>query len=126
MDTVIEARGLTRHFGHKRVVDGLSLDVPAGAICALLGDNGAGKSTTIRMLTGLLPADEGTASVLGLDCWRDAVALRHRVGYVPERPRFYDWMTVDEIGGFTAGFHKPGFVARYRAAAARFQLERGA
>jgi ABC-2 type transport system ATP-binding protein len=126
MDTVIQARGLTRHFGGKRVVEALDLDVPAGAICALLGDNGSGKTTTIRMLTGLLPADAGRATVLGRDCWRDAIALRHRVGYVPEKPRYYDWMTVGEIGAFTAGFHRTGFGTRYRALLDRFQLERGA
>jgi polyether ionophore transport system ATP-binding protein len=126
MDTVIQARGLTRHFGSKRVVDALDLDVPAGAIYALLGDNGSGKTTTIRMLTGLLPADAGRATILGLGCWRDAIALRHRVGYVPEKPRYYDWMTVGEIGRFTAGFHRAGFEPRYRALVERFQLEGGA
>jgi ABC-2 type transport system ATP-binding protein len=100
--------------------------VPRGAIYALLGDNGAGKSTTIRMLTGLLPADTGQASILGLDCWRDATALRHKVGYVPEKPRFYDWMTVAELGRFTAGFHQPGYMGRYLDLVDRFGLERAA
>src|SRR3954453_17510266 len=102
-DSIIQARGLTKSFGGKVVVDRLDLAIPRGAIFALLGDNGAGKSTTIRMLTGLLPPDAGRATILGQDCWAAAYALRHRVGYVPERPRFYDWMTVGEIGGFTAG-----------------------
>src|SRR5436305_6528020 len=97
METIIATQGLTRRFGGKTVVHHLDLTVPAGAIFALLGDNGAGKSTTIRMLTGLLPASSGRAQILGLDCWSEAHSLRHRVGYVPERPRFYDWMTVREI-----------------------------
>src|SRR5262245_8992158 len=102
MDNIIATEGLTKIFGGKAAVYRLDLQVPRGAVFALLGDNGAGKSTTIRMLTGLLPPDAGRAEVLGQDCWAAAVALRHRVGYVPERPRFYDWMTVREIGWFTA------------------------
>jgi ABC-2 type transport system ATP-binding protein len=123
MDVVIAARGLSKVFGGKIVVDRLDLAVPRGAIYALLGDNGAGKSTTIRMLTGLLPPDAGRAEVLGQDCWACAVALRYRVGYVPERPRFYDWMTVREIGWFTGGFHRPGFRERYAGLVAQFGLD---
>jgi ABC-2 type transport system ATP-binding protein len=126
MDTVISIEGLSRSFGGKKVVDHLDLAVPRGAIFALLGDNGAGKSTTIRMLTGLLPADSGKASILGLDCWNDATVLRHRVGYVPEKPRFYDWMTIDELGGFTAAFHNSGYKKRYRQIVEQFRLDRGA
>jgi ABC-2 type transport system ATP-binding protein len=126
MDAVIVTQGLTRYFGGRKVVDRLDLSVPRGAIYALLGDNGAGKSTTIRMLTGLLKADMGRATILGQDCWRSATLLRHRVGYVPEKPRFYDWMTVAEIGAFAAGFHHPGYRERYLALAGRYQLDRKA
>src|SRR5438309_2138832 len=94
-----------------------------GSIFALLGDNGAGKTTTIRMLTGLLQPDKGYAAILGQDCWQAATQLRHHVGYVPERPRFYDWMTVAEIGWFTACFHWPRFLPRYQELVGRFQLE---
>src|SRR5262249_10212600 len=104
----------------------LDLAVPRGAIYALLGDNGAGKSTTIRMLTGLLPADAGQAFVLGRECWSSAVELRHRVGYVPERPRFYDWMTVRELGQFTSGFPHDGCLGRYLGLVERFGLEKAA
>jgi ABC-2 type transport system ATP-binding protein len=123
MEKVIATHGLTKLYGGKAVVNRLDLAVPRGAIYALLGDNGAGKSTTIRMLTGLVPPDAGRAAVLGRDCWADAIELRFRVGYVPEKPRFYDWMTVKEIGAFTAGFHRPGFLARYLALTGRFRLE---
>src|SRR5262245_7157200 len=123
MDTVIQTHGLTKYFSSKKVVDRLDLAVPRGAIYALLGDNGAGKSTTIRMLTGLWHADAGRASLLGMDCWADAIELRHRVGYVPEKPRYYDWMTVAELGAFTAGFHRPGFGDRFLSLVARFHLE---
>jgi len=123
MDTIIATRELTKCFGGKVVVNRLNLAVPQGAIFALLGDNGAGKSTTIRMLTGLLPPDAGSAQILGEDCWSAAIPLRHRIGYVPEKPRFYDWMTVRDIGWFTAGFHKPGFAPRYVEMVQRFRLD---
>jgi ABC-2 type transport system ATP-binding protein len=123
MDPAIEIRGLSKHFGNNNAVADLHLSVPRGSIFALLGDNGAGKTTTIRMLTGLLQPDKGRAAILGQDCWHAAVPLRHHVGYVPERPRFYDWMTVAEIGWFTAGFHWPRFLPRYQELIQRFQLE---
>ncbi len=123
MNSVIETRGLAKRYGGKMAVAWLSLAVPRGSIFALLGDNGAGKTTTIRMLTGLLRPDAGQASILGADCWREAARLRHRVGYVPERPRFYDWMSVGEVGWFTAGFHAPGFRTRYAQLVRRFQLD---
>jgi ABC-2 type transport system ATP-binding protein len=126
MEPIIETRGLSKHFKGKTAVWRLNLTVPKGSIFALLGDNGAGKTTTIRMLTGLLPADEGSATILGKDCWSAAVPLRHRVGYVPERPRYYDWMTVSELGWFTAGFHRPGFFDRFDELAGRLRLDRRA
>jgi ABC-2 type transport system ATP-binding protein len=97
--------------------------VPAGAIFALLGDNGAGKSTTIRILNGLTPPHTGWAKVLGHDAWADSSLLRQRIGYVPERPKFYDWMTVTEIGWFTSGFQKRGYLDRYLQLADQFLLE---
>src|SRR5690242_10495224 len=123
MEPVIEIDGLTKWFGSKQAVGGLTLDVPRGAIFALLGENGAGKTTTIRMLTGLLQPDAGWASILGMNPWKDAIRLRHRLGYVPERPKFYDWMTVSEVGWFTSGFHAKGFLPRYRKLADRFDLD---
>jgi ABC-2 type transport system ATP-binding protein len=123
VEIVIETRDLSKRFGSTLAVDNLSLSVPRGAIMALLGDNGAGKTTTLRMLTGLLPADAGSASILGQDCWAAAVALRGRVGYVPERPRYYDWMTVAEIGWFAAGFHVAAYRSRFEEWTKKFQLD---
>jgi ABC-2 type transport system ATP-binding protein len=123
MEPVIETHGLTKHFGSTTAVARLNLVVPRGALFAFLGDNGAGKTTTIRMLTGLLRPNAGRATILGQDCWQHAAELRHRVGYVPERPRFYDWMTVEEVGWFTAGFHRQGYLPRYHTLIERFQLD---
>src|SRR5688572_10409774 len=114
MEPVIEIEDLSKRFRGKKAVDKLSLSVPRGAIFALLGDNGAGKTTTIKMLTGLLQPDSGKAVILGRNCWSDAAILRSKVGYVPERPRFYDWMTVEEIGWFASGFHGPNYLERYK------------
>ncbi|HEX3150676.1 MAG TPA: ABC transporter ATP-binding protein [Gemmataceae bacterium] len=113
MSGVISVRGLVKRYGSKTVVDHLDLEVPQGAVYAFLGDNGAGKTSTIKVLVGMHPPDRGHARILGQDCWSKAVGLRHKVGYVPERPRFYEWMTVTEIGWFTAAFHKAGFIDRY-------------
>jgi ABC-2 type transport system ATP-binding protein len=122
-ENVIEIDRLVVRYRGKAALDGLSLQVSRGAVYAFLGDNGAGKTTTMKVLTGLAPPDTGRASILGLDCWARATELRHRVGYMPERPRFYDWMSVGELGWFTASFHKPGFLVRYREWAARLGLD---
>lgn len=112
-DDVIRVDRLVVRYRGKKAVDGLSLAVPAGAVCALLGDNGAGKSTTMKVLTGLVRPHGGRADILGFDCWTRAYDLRHRVGYVPEKPKFYDWMRVREVGWFTAAFHRGGFRERF-------------
>lgn len=122
MSAVIETIKLTKRFAGGAGLHGLDIKIPPGAVFALLGDNGAGKSTTIKLLTGLMPPDSGSAVVLGKDAFHAAIELRQKVGYVPERPRFYDWMTVDEIGGFAAGFYATGFIERFRELTAGYGL----
>ncbi|MCI0703937.1 MAG: ABC transporter ATP-binding protein [Planctomycetia bacterium] len=122
-DEVIEIERLVVRYRGKPALEGLDLRVPRGAVYAFLGDNGAGKTTTMKILTGLMPPDSGRARILGLDCWARATELRHGVGYMPERPRFYDWMTVSDIGWFTASFHRPGFLPRYREWSERLGLD---
>ena len=80
---VISVRGLVKKFGSLRALDGLDLEVGQGEVHGFLGPNGAGKSTTLRSLLGLLRTDGGTASVFGLDPWRDAVPIHRRLAYVP-------------------------------------------
>jgi ABC-2 type transport system ATP-binding protein len=122
-EDVIAIEWLVVRYRGKAAVDGLSLRVPRGAVYAFLGDNGAGKTTTMKILTGLVPPETGHATILGMDCWAQATDLRHRVGYMPERPRFYDWMSVADIGWFTSSFHRPGFLPRYRDWAQRLGLD---
>ena len=95
----------TKRFGKVVAVDNLSLEVPEGSIFGLLGQNGAGKTTTIQTLLNLLQPTEGKLSVLGFDSVRDSLEVRKRVGYLPEDPTYYGWMTVDEIIGFNAAFY---------------------
>lgn len=121
---VIRLRGVSKRFDSTTALDNVSLDVPAGVVFALLGENGAGKTTAIRILLGLEQPDAGAAEVFGLDSRRYGTEIRRRVGYVPERPTLYDWMTVDEIGWFTAGFYSDGHREGYRRLADDFALPR--
>jgi ABC-2 type transport system ATP-binding protein len=100
---VIHIDRLTKRYGRQIALDGLSLDVPEGAVYGLLGENGAGKTTTIQALLGLVTPTNGKVEVLGLDPARRGLEVRRQVGYVPEVPALYDWMTVAEIGWFAAG-----------------------
>lgn len=119
---VIRIENLTKAYRRHKAVDSLSLEVPSGVVFALLGENGAGKTTTIRTLLGLTEPDSGQAEVLGLDCRTQGIEIRRRVGYVAERPTLYEWMTVDEIGWFTAGFYGNGFLPAYRELTKGFDL----
>jgi ABC-2 type transport system ATP-binding protein len=91
-------------------------------VFALLGENGAGKTTMIRILLGLLEPSSGHAEVLGLISGSQGLDIRQRVGYVPEHATLYDWMSVEEIGWFSAGFYGPGFMPEYERLTAQFGL----
>ena len=95
-EPAIEALGLSRHFGALKAVDGLDLRVPRACIYGFLGPNGCGKSTTIRMLCGLLTPTAGTARVLGCQVPEDAEALRRKLGYMTQRFSLYEDLTVLE------------------------------
>ena len=99
---MIEVKGLVKHYGSKRAVDGVSFTVNRGEILGFLGPNGAGKSTTMKMITGFLRPDAGTAIVDGYDVTRDPVAVKRRLGYLPESAPAYGEMTVEEFLGFIA------------------------
>ena len=101
----IEVRGLTRRFGSFVAVDNLSFDVRRGEIFGFLGSNGAGKSTTIRMLCGLLRATSGTALVDGIDVMADPEAVKQRIGYMSQRFSLYELLTVDQNITFWGGIY---------------------
>jgi ABC-2 type transport system ATP-binding protein len=99
---VIAARGLTKRYGKATVVDGIDFDVAKGEIFGLLGPNGAGKTTTILMMLGLTDVSAGTITVLAHDPVRDPLAVKRRVGYLPDQVGFYDNMTAVENLVYTA------------------------
>ncbi|HZQ22156.1 MAG TPA: ABC transporter ATP-binding protein [Terriglobales bacterium] len=92
----IELAGLTKSFPGVRAVDHLSFDVRAGEIFGLVGPDGAGKTTTLRMLAGVMARDEGTAIVAGVDVTRDPEAAKHHLSYMPQRFGLYEDLSVDE------------------------------
>jgi ABC-2 type transport system ATP-binding protein len=95
-ETAIEARDLSRHFGDLKAVDGLDLNVPRACIYGFLGPNGCGKSTTIRMLCGLLTPTSGRAEVLGVFVPEEAEKLRRKIGYMTQKFSLYEDLTVLE------------------------------
>ena len=103
---VIDVRGLRKSFGARKVVDGLTLTVPEGEICGFLGGNGSGKTTTIRLICGLLTPDGGEGTCLGLDILRDAERIRRQVGYMTQRFSFYGDLTVEENLDFVARLYQ--------------------
>src|SRR5580704_15949554 len=101
---VIQTRGLTKYFGGKAAVYELNLDVPRGCVFAFLGRNGSGKTTTIRMLLGLVQPTRGSGLLLGQDIRSLTPEIRARVGYLTEEHRLYSWMSVSQCGGFQSAF----------------------
>lgn len=108
--SVVRTQGLRKTFGSVRALDGLNLTVEPGTVFGFLGPNGAGKTTTIRILTGLARPTGGRAWVLGKDIVTARREIAGRIGYLPEEPVFYPWMTacelLDHVGrifGLTAG-----------------------
>jgi len=101
-DLVIQAGALGKRFGRVLALDGLSLEVRAGEVLGFLGPNGAGKTTTLRLLMGYLRPTAGSARVLGLDSWRDSVAIHARTGYLPGDVRLWPRLSARQIAGHLA------------------------
>jgi ABC-2 type transport system ATP-binding protein len=124
MTLAIQLSGVGYRAGRGFEIEDLALNVPEGAVYGFLGPNGSGKTTTIRLLLGLLRADRGTISVLGREVPRESSAVLARTGYVPERPHLYPTLTVGEAIRYHAAFY-PDWDARWAdELAGRFSLER--
>jgi ABC-2 type transport system ATP-binding protein len=102
----LEVLGLTKCFDHFTAVDHVSFTVQPGEVIGYLGPNGSGKTTTIRMLCGLLTPTEGTARILGLDVIKDAEAIKPHIGYMSQKFSLYDELTVLENLEFYAGIYE--------------------
>ena len=125
MTEAIETEGLTKDYGTARGIFDLDLRVPAGEVFGFLGPNGAGKTTTIRLLMGLIHATRGSARIFGLDCDRDTVAVKRKVGYCPgELPQFGGWRGA-EIVAYVAGLRGDVTDAAITALATRLDLDLG-
>jgi ABC-2 type transport system ATP-binding protein len=101
-DLAIDVRGLTKKYGSRVVVDHIDLQVRTGTICGFLGPNGSGKTTTIRMLCGLLKPDAGEGRCLGLDIIRDAPQIKRQAGYMTQKFGWYEDLSIRENLDFIA------------------------
>ncbi|HQR22580.1 MAG TPA: ABC transporter ATP-binding protein [Burkholderiaceae bacterium] len=102
----IDVRGLTKAFDGRTVVDHIDLGVPRGEVCGFLGPNGSGKTTTIRMLCGLLEVDAGEGTCLGYDIRREARRIKLRVGYMTQRFGLYEDLSIEENLDFIARVYR--------------------
>jgi ABC-2 type transport system ATP-binding protein len=120
----IETDGLTKHYGKFEAVRGLTMHVPKGTITGFLGQNGAGKSTTIKMLLGMMKPTAGAGRVLDFDIAteRESIEMRKRVAYVGEDKRLYDYMTVGQMIAFTKSFYPSWNDAVEKKLLAEFRL----
>src|SRR3972149_2446376 len=105
MSDAIVTHRLTKHYNGRRVVDSLSLRVPAGCVYGLLGRNGAGKSTAIKMLLGMVRPDSGGAEMLGENIDQLSTTTRARIAYLAEGHPLYGWMTIEDAVRFARPFY---------------------
>jgi ABC-2 type transport system ATP-binding protein len=104
-DNKIIIDGVSKSYGEFRALESLSLEIAPGEVFGVLGPNGAGKTTLIRILMGLLMASSGRARISGMDCFADRVQLKRHVGYLPDTPFFYDYLTGWELMRFIGEMH---------------------
>ncbi len=103
--TLVEIAGVRKSFGYKLALRDVSFSVPPGQICGLLGPNGAGKTTLFRLLMGILKATEGKILIDGLDAFEDRVAVKRLIGFLPDEPVFYSYLSGREVLELSAAMH---------------------
>ena len=119
----IEVKGLVKRYGNRTVVDGVDLKIMPGRICGFLGPNGSGKTTTLRMICGLLTPDGGSGTCLGHDIIRERDAIKRQAGYMTQKFGFYEDLTIKENLDFVARIYRlPGAATRVAAALDRLGL----
>lgn len=121
-DAVIRFENVSRSFGRQVALQNVSYEVQPGTVFALLGENGAGKTTSIKTMLGMCEPDAGNVRVLGMHPMRQSLNIRREIGYVPESASLYEWMTVGEVGWFAAGFYPDSFTAEFQRLIASFGL----
>ena len=102
---MVEISALTKHFGDKIALEGITWNVPRGQICGLLGPNGAGKTTMFRIFMGILKATTGFARIEGLDRFEERVRVKRLVGFLPDEPVFYSYLSGREVLELSASMH---------------------
>lgn len=103
--SLVEFDAVTKFFGEKRALNDFSWSIPRGRISGLLGPNGAGKTTLFRLLMGILKATSGSISIDGHDCFEERVRVKRLVGFLPDEPVFYSYLTGREVLELSAGMH---------------------
>ena len=103
-ETVLQTQGLTKYYGSTLALDHLDLKIPQGCICGFVGRNGAGKTTAIKLMLGLLKPTAGSSRLLGCDSQELEPAIRQRIGYVTEGHRLFRWMSISELQKFQRAF----------------------
>ncbi|HEW78716.1 MAG TPA: ABC transporter ATP-binding protein [Phycisphaerales bacterium] len=104
IETVLETQGLTKYYGSALAVDHMDLKIPRGCICGFIGRNGAGKTTAIKLMLGLLRPTAGSSRLLGCDSAALTPAIRQRIGYVAEGHRLFRWMSISGLEKFQRAF----------------------
>ena len=123
-ELAIQAEDLSKTFpGGTVAVNGLDMSVPPGVVYGLIGRNGAGKTTALRMLLGLLRPNRGTARVLGADMWTAPRRQRARVAYVSQTQQLHAWMTAGELCHYASHFYETWDAAYARRLAERWELD---
>jgi ABC-2 type transport system ATP-binding protein len=104
-EPLVSIENITKRFGDKTALRDVSWTLPRGQISGLLGPNGAGKTTLFRLLMGILKATEGRLSIAGLDCFEERVQVKRLVGFLPDEPVFYSYLSGREVLELSAAMH---------------------